>query len=123
MAQIRGFLGFMIVNITRKRQVAKSSKTCKSAFLKALGLMFSRPIKDFGLVFSFEDEALRPLHMMFVFYPIDVLFLDKNRRIVEIKQNLRPFALFFPKKRSQFVIELPKGAAAGCNIGDTIRFK
>ena len=63
--------------------------------------------------------------MFFVFYPIDVLFLDKNKKIVEIKENFKPFTLHNPKNKAQYIIELPKGTIkqTKTGIGDTISFK
>ena len=46
--------------------------------------------------------------MFFVFYPIDILFLNKNKEIVEIKQNLKPFAFYTPKSKAKYIIEMPK---------------
>ena len=112
----------MIWNKTQNRKIVNNSRQTSSVLLKAKGLMFSRPLRDSGLVFCFSGEALRPIHMLFVFFPIDVLFLDRNKRVVEIKHNLRPFLMCFPRKKSQYIIELPKGSADGCCIGDMIRF-
>jgi len=112
----------MIINDSKDKTIVKHSKIVHSILFKAIGLMFSRPIRDFGLVFSFSREEIRPLHMFFVFYPIDVLFLDRKLRIAEIKLNLRPFSVYFPRKKSQHIIELPKGKAVGCSEGDMISF-
>jgi len=60
--------------------------------------------------------------MLFVFYPIDVLFLDKNKIVVEIKENFMPFAFYTPKNKAQYVTELPKGTIkkSKTEIGDKI---
>lgn len=78
-------------------------KICKSIWAKARGLMFS---KKKNLIFVFDDEKRRSLHMFFVFFPIDVLFLDKNKKIVEIKRDFKPFSFYKPKNKSKYVIEL-----------------
>ena len=46
------------------------------------------------------------MHMFFVFFPIDVLFLDKNKKIIEIKKNLRPFSFYYSKNKAKYVAEL-----------------
>jgi hypothetical protein len=46
--------------------------------------------------------------MWFVFFPIDVLYLDENKKIVELKSNFKPFTNYYPKKECLFVVELPK---------------
>jgi hypothetical protein len=78
-------------------------KICKSIWSQARGLMFS---KKKNLVFVFNDEKRRSLHMFFVFFPIDVLFLDKNKRIVEIKRDFKPFTFYYPKEKSKYIVEL-----------------
>lgn len=67
--------------------------------------MFS---KRKNLVFVFGNERRVSLHNWFVFFPIDVLFLDSEKRIVEIKKGLRPFGFYFAKKKAKYVVELGK---------------
>jgi uncharacterized membrane protein (UPF0127 family) len=77
---------------------------------------------DYGLVFIFSNEKRfeRTLTMMFVFYPIDVLFLDSKKQVVDKKECFMPFTNYTPRKAAQYVIELPKGAARQTKIGDVI---
>lgn len=79
-------------------------QVCSTAFSRARGLMFS-PRKT--LLFTLKRPQRVLLHMWFVFYPIDILFLDKARRIVEIKQNFRPFSLYRTKEQVSSFIEIP----------------
>lgn len=73
-----------------------------------LGLMFTRK-SDRALVFRFANENHVPLHMFFVFYPIDVVYLNADKRIVELKPDFRPFSVYFPKNKAHYVLELPAG--------------
>ena len=81
-------------------------KVVNSVFGKARGLMFSRKK---NLVFVFDKEQRIGLHMLFVFFPIDVLFLDKDKRIVEIKKNFRPFSFYKSREKAKYVVEIAKG--------------
>ena len=60
--------------------------------------------------------------MFFVFFPIDVLFLDEDKKVVEIKKKFEPFTLYNPKNKAKYVIELPQGAVKNTNtkIGDKV---
>ena len=98
----------IIKNDAKRRIICTGAKLCKSIFSKAAGLMFSK--SPTPLIFTFNKEKIVPLHMLFVFFPIDVLFLDKNREIVEIKESLMPFEFYTPKKKAMYIIELPEGA-------------
>lgn len=112
----------MIKNLTEKVIIAKNAKICRNAFSKAIGLMFSK--KPNPLVFIFENEKIVRLHMLFVFFPIDIIFLDKNKQIVELKESLRPFSFYTPKLKAMYVIELPGGTInrTKSKIGDNIKF-
>jgi len=83
--------------------------------------MFSR---QKNLVFLFNKEKIIPLHMFFVFFPIDVVFLDSNRQIVELKENFRPFSFYTPKSKAKYIIELENGIISETNsqVGDKIDF-
>ncbi len=83
---------------------------CESFFSKAKGLMFSRKLKDSCLLFVFPNEKRITLHMFFVFFPIDVLFLNKDKEIVDLKQRLKPFTFYTSKKPAKYVLEMPLGS-------------
>ena len=61
------------------------------------------------MVFDFHKEIPVSLHMWFVFFPIDVLFLDKSRKVVDLKRDFRPFGFYSSKKEAQYAVELPVG--------------
>ena len=90
---------------------------------KFLGLMFKRKSKfNYALIFEFitEGTVTSSLHMLFVFFPTDVLFLDGNKKVVD-KMTMYPFRLHYsPKKPAKFAVELPKGKARGVKVGAKI---
>ncbi len=110
----------MIRNTTINRVIARNERICKSALSKALGLMFCRKRKSLVFVFRKEQKVL--LHMLFVFFPIDVLFLDSSRKVVELKTDFKPFRFYNPSKKAMYVIEIPSGSADITSIGDEIEF-
>lgn len=83
--------------------------------------MFS---KQRNLVFQFSKEERVPLHMWFVFYPIDVIYLNKQKKVVEIKEHFKPFTIYFPKNQAKYVLELPAGAVKKSKIAiaDVLEF-
>lgn len=98
----------MIKNKTTSKVLCKNKKILTSSFSKALGLMFSKKIKDTGYIFVFDKPKRIDLHMFFVFYGIDVLFLDENKKIIEIKEGFRPFTFYVSKNKAKYVVELPQ---------------
>jgi uncharacterized membrane protein (UPF0127 family) len=109
----------LIRNRRTGKTLAKNEIICQSAWSKARGLMFS---KQRNLVFIFRNEDIQSLHMFFVFYPIDVVFLNAQKRIVDIKENFLPFTCHSSKKHACMVLELQKGAVkrTGTKTGDFI---
>ncbi len=114
----------MIVNKSKKKVLAKNKMYCRNWISKSWGLMFSKKLVDKGYIFSMAREKKVDLHMFFVFHAIDVLWLDKNKRVVQIKENFKPFRMVLSKKPSMYIIELPVGAVeeSGTSIGDVIEF-
>jgi uncharacterized membrane protein (UPF0127 family) len=53
--------------------------------------------------------------MFFMRFPIDVVFLDRDRRVVAIKHGLRPWQVA-AARRAVAALELPAGAAAEAGI-------
>lgn len=111
-----------IVNTTKKTLLSEKTTCCTSLWRKASGLMFSAQ-KD--LLFIEQKEKLIPLHMLFVFYPIDVVYLDSKQKVVDVKQNFLPFTFYTPKKKAQYVLELKNGTirASGTTLTDSLEFQ
>lgn len=74
--------------------------------------MFRFPKRDFAYIFTFSRPRKEIITMDFVFFPIDVVFLDKNARIIELVETLRPFSKYFPSGNIICFIELPAGSIA-----------
>lgn len=115
----------MIKNTSKNKMLTKETRFCNSKFSKIKGLMFSKKITDKGLVFIFDKEEKWSLHMLFVFFPIDVIWLNKEKEVIDLKENFRPFSLLAkPKEKANFVIELPAETIKNSNtkIRDKISF-
>ena len=87
--------------------------------------MFSPPLKkQEGIILVSQQKDLSSIHMLFVFFPIDVLWLDKSCRVVDKKENIQQFSLSHtPQKPGQYIVELPAGSAKEIEIGNIITIK
>ena len=96
-----------IYNKTRKSKIAGNMIVCRSITSKARGLMFrgKSAVKDTVFLFEFNNASRQSLHMFFVWYPIDVLFLDDNMRVVELKKKFLPFTIYSSKEKAKYIIE------------------
>lgn len=82
----------------------------KTLFQKATGLMFKSKLISCAYIFPFDYEKKIPIHMLFVFFPIDVLWVNLDNEIVDLRQNALPFLPHIPHKgQASTLIELPKG--------------
>ncbi len=60
--------------------------------------------------------------MFFVFYPIDIVFLDEKKHVVECNNCFMPFEIYYPKTFAKYALELPTGTIKNSSIelGDCI---
>lgn len=101
------------------RTLATTVDTADSLLSQARGLMFRRSIPDdYALVFRFGEAKARDVHMLFVPFPLDVLWTEDGtvRRV----ERLKPWT-GFGKDRADRIVELPAGAADGVTAGDGVR--
>lgn len=101
----------MLYNQTLKSTIHRQTRLADSFFKRLKGLMFTKKF-DFALIFPFQFESRvgASIHMLFVFTPIDVVYLDKGKRVVDLKESLQPWTLnYTPKKAAKYLIELPQG--------------
>ncbi|MEM4260666.1 MAG: DUF192 domain-containing protein [Candidatus Woesearchaeota archaeon] len=112
----------MIRNITKKTVISQKESHLITGLQKAKGLMFS--IKPKTLIFHFEVSQKILLHMLFVFFSIDLILLDKNKKVIELKENFFPFTFYKSKKKCKYLIELKKGSIkkSKTKLNDIIRF-
>src|SRR5829696_3691243 len=64
------------------------------------------------------------VHMFFMRFALDVVYVDKERRVVRAVQGLKPWRVSFGGKGAHAAIELPVGAiaASGTQPGDQLTF-
>lgn len=76
---------------------------CKSFFSKLKGKMFS--FSKEPLLFVFDKERRISIHTFFCFMPLEVRWLDRNRKIVK-KCIMNPFSV--ETGHGKYVLEIPK---------------
>jgi uncharacterized membrane protein (UPF0127 family) len=97
---------------------------------RALGLMFRDSLpRDRGMLFLFESSGFHSIWMKNCRFPIDILWLDEERRVVHLAESVppcrsEPCATYTPLRRAVYVIELNAGQARqeGALVGTAIDF-
>lgn len=100
--------------------LAASGKIADDLVSRMRGLLFAEPIKpgEGGLLLS----PCHSIHMLFMTYAIDALFLDKNGVVVAILQRIKPWQVSAMYPSAHDCLELPPGTASdtGTAVGDKI---
>lgn len=117
----------MMVNATTGETLALSVVRCDTFWKRGRGLMFRRrrAVAD-GQVYLFlearESIARAAIHMLFVPFPIAVLWLDRDWRVVD-KVLARPFRPYYaPRKPAQYYVEGAPSLLGRVQVGDRLEF-
>jgi len=101
-----------------RRVLARDVEVADSVLSRARGVAFRRSLPDdYALVFPFGRVGRRGLHMLFVPFPIDAVWLADGS--VTRVDRLRPW-IGLGYARADVVVELPAGAADGVEPSDSV---
>jgi uncharacterized protein len=95
---------------------------------RAMGLQYRRELgRDRGMIFLFPSEASQSFWMKNTPIALDMIFINRDRRIAGIVEQTVPFSLDSRSVGvpSQFVLEINGGLARqhGIQSGDEVRFE
>jgi hypothetical protein len=115
----------LIKNLTTNETLVRHTVRCDTFWKRGRGLMFRRRIEpDEGYLFveGRESVAQTTIHMLFVFFPIAVIWLDGERRVVD-KVLARPFRpLYAPRAPAQYYLEGDPALLDRVEIGHELGF-
>jgi len=99
--------------------VASNIDVADSVWRRFVGLMGRRELP------AGHGLCIRPcssIHMFFMRFPIDAVFVDGDGRIVRLYEAIRPWRVTRIVRRAKAVLELPAGTARShrLNVGDMI---
>jgi len=106
--------------VTRSTTLAIRTRIAGSSAERRRGLLATESWQSGDALWIAPCEAIHTLGMK---WPIDVLFLDRDRRVCKIKLELRPWRLALCWTATA-VLELPAGALlpSGTQVGDLLAF-
>ena len=112
--------GLLRIVVKRSGAVlATRASTARSLVSRMVGLLSRASLASGeGLVI----ERCRSIHMWFMRFPIDAVFVDGAWRVVALWKRLPPWRVTPVVWRATQVLELPAGAAeaAGVEVGDEL---
>lgn len=110
------------MKVTRTGAVlVRELRSAHSVVGRTRGLMLAKELRP-G-----EGLDIRPcnsIHMMFMRFPIDAVFYDKDGVVTRVAPRLRRWTgIAFGGRGAKGVVELPAGAAADLRVGDRLEFE
>jgi uncharacterized membrane protein (UPF0127 family) len=117
----------MITNRTTGKEIARHIVRCDTFWRRGRGLMFRRgravaEDRVYLFVERRESVAQTAIHMFFVFFPIAVIWLDGEKRVVD-KALARPFRPYYaPHKPAQYFLEGHPSLLEQVSVGDQLEF-
>lgn len=98
---------------------------------RAMGLMYRPSLpEDHGLLFVFEQAEFHSFWMKNCRFPIDMLWLDGDHRVVHVAEAVppckaEPCPTYAPMRKASFVVELNAGQARRekATIGTQLSFE
>ena len=111
-----------VFNQTRKVFLITQGRLANTFWLRLRGLLGSAPLqKGEGLVLAGEKS----IHTIFMGFPIDVVYVDKNYKIIRTDPNMVPYRLGPFVTQSAYVLEMPVGTIAhtASQVGDQLKFE
>ena len=113
-----------VVNETKNQTISECAQIKNSFWGRFKGLMIS-PKKDIILEARHQGIAETTIHMAFMLYPIDVIWVNEDMEVVDIKKDVKPsmWKMHKPKKPARYIIELGMGNTQDTTVGDSIIFR
>ena len=90
---------------------------------RAMGLMFRPSLaSDHGMLFVFERPDFHGIWMKNCKFPIDIVWLDEARRVVDVAASVPPCKadpcpVYLPMRRASYVVEMGAGQAGREKVG------
>lgn len=97
-------------------------EVAKTAEEKANGLMFRESMdKDKGMLFIYEEEGFYSFWMKNTLIPLDIIWIDKDQKIIYIEKNAQPCKTnicksYGPDQKSKYILEINAGLTDNLKI-------
>src|SRR5437868_14332336 len=108
-----------ITNTTHSTLLAENARRAGGFASRGLGLMFTASLPEGG---GLVIDPCNSIHMFFMRYPLDIIFLNKAGKVVFMYKGIKPWRMGRIVKGAKLAIELPEGAIdrSGTEIGDSV---
>ncbi len=111
-----------IENRSRGTQLASDARVARNYWSRFVGLLGRSSLSTGEALLL---EPCTSVHTAFMRFSIDVVYVDREARVVKAVSNLKPFRLSAALRSARSAIELPSGtiASTGTAPGDQLAFE
>ena len=103
--------------VQEKKRVALAVEIAKTTETRSYGLMLRKSLpENAGMLFVFEEDARWGFWMKNTLIPLSIGFIDKNWRLIEIKDmrvpddpERGPFPIYEPSEPYRYALEVNQG--------------
>ena len=108
-----------VYNKTKETFLAFRVRVADSVLSRLIGLLGKRSLKPDSGVWIVPSNAIHTFGMLFTF---DVVMIDREFKVVGVRELFRPFRILWPNLRAESIIELPAHAIfkSHTEIGDQL---
>lgn len=110
------------VNSTRKTVLAERALSARTVIARFKGLLGTRElVEGCGLLL----DPCTGIHMFWMTYAIDAIFVDRDYKVVGLVQNIKPWAVSKVYRKARACLELPTGTIelSSTQVGDVLNFE
>src|SRR5947207_9815526 len=93
-----------VYNKSRETFLAFRVRVADSILSRLVGLLGRRSLQPDSGVWIVPANAVHTVGMMFSF---DLVLIDKNFKVVGLRELVRPFRITMPERKAESVLELP----------------
>jgi uncharacterized membrane protein (UPF0127 family) len=111
----------LIINRTKGTTIADAARRAANFLARGRGLMLAPPLPEGG---GLVLEPCNSIHMFFMRYPLDILFLNKEGAVVFMYKGIKPWRVGRVVRGARMAVELPVGTIeeSKTELGDQISF-
>lgn len=109
----------LIRNISRNSILANHCSIARTFFARFRGLQLKKSLpQGHGLLIT----PCNSIHMFFMRFSIDAVFIDSNNKVIYIDEGIRPWRVSKVIRKARSVLELPAGtvSATDTRVGDQL---
>jgi uncharacterized protein len=118
----KAIMSVTIVNTTKNTVICMRGTLANTMMLRMVGLLGVKGLEpEAGLLIKPSSGV----HTFGMRFPIDIVTLDRNNRVVGTWENIGPWQIRGLSLRTRSVLELPSGRIKECSIeaGDELAVK